>query len=167
MNIQYIPIEQSTTTTVLHKLSEKKNPVARVTSGDILLQKAGGNKHWKHVSTVDNRRHRKGSAHHWRASTVPQDVDVGVAWCERECCSVDHVESCVDHVESCVDHVESHIGRGGCIRTCAAPMLTRWVADVRADCHHASFSQSLSFFFTSFVLPSTQLPHLLSHFTCS
>ena len=35
------------------------------------------------------------------------------------------------------------------------------------ECHRASFSQSLSFLFTSFSLPSTQLPYLLSHFTRS
>ena len=131
MNIRYIPIERSTTTTVLHKLSEKKNPAARVASGDILLQKAGGNEHWKRVSTTDTRRHRKGSTQRWSTPTVPQDVDVEVAWCERECRSVDRVESSVDRVESCVDRVESHVGRGGCVETCAAPMLTRWVAEGR------------------------------------
>ena len=34
-------------------------------------------------------------------------------------------------------------------------------------CHRASFSRSLLFFFTSFSLPSTQLPHPRSHFTRS
>ena len=32
------------------------------------------------------------------------------------------------------------------------------------NCHRASFSRSPPFFFTSFFLPSTQLPYLLSHF---
>ena len=34
-------------------------------------------------------------------------------------------------------------------------------------CHCASFSRSLSFFYISFSIPSTQLPHFLSHFTRS
>ena len=34
-------------------------------------------------------------------------------------------------------------------------------------CHCASFSRSLSFFYISFSIPSTQLPHFLSHFTHS
>ena len=41
-------------------------------------------------------------------------------------------------------------------------------ATVKVDtCHRASFSRSLSFFFTSFSTPSTQLPHLHSPFTRS
>ena len=35
------------------------------------------------------------------------------------------------------------------------------------QCHRASFSQSLLFFFTSFSIPSIQLPHSLSCFTRS
>ena len=34
-------------------------------------------------------------------------------------------------------------------------------------CHHTSFSRSLPFFYTSFSIPSIQLPHYPSHFTRS